>query len=335
MAADSRTTRWLTRLAKLHLLVLVLPVGFQLLAAANALRTGFQPAREHYGPDDFPLPEQLQKLREKLPARAEPGDAVFTVWGLSEKPGRAPRRGEDRGLEVALALAGLGFEVRVHEEGPLGEAAGILEEAGIALRDEPLEAAREAFALFVCRDDPQYIEPDLPLLASVMRRPPVPPQPWLYDCVGRMDSTAAAEAGLRYNPFGLPGYPAWLDPEFRDFVEILDRELPEDATVLLVPLGPIRTYAARARWFLHLNYFLQPRRFFLHESWRASGTVTQYQDWLAELVQGFRAPPDTPLIPAASLAAARRRTGATHELHYRVSSDFQLGDWRLVTLRKP
>jgi hypothetical protein len=176
---------------------------------------------------------------------------------------------------------------------------------------------------------------------------------FIADFSSLADDGAADAAGLEVFAFGRPAWPAWLDPEFRQFVAHVRAAVPGDAAILMVPGLPYRTAASRSRWFLLLNTELAPRRLHLWRPELASGYVKQYFEWVEELnrvrpwEQGRRVRPEqralTQLLnsqscPTRTLSASEARAaeeiGAEWVIFFTPNPDFRLVDWELVPLAR-
>lgn len=76
---------------------------------------------------------------------------------------------------------------------------------------------------------------------------------------------------------------SYFSRKFIRFVEDIERLIPEDASVLLEPKflsGEVNDLSGNSRWFLFLNYYAYPRRFYTRQSQYASGTLVDYQKWV-------------------------------------------------------
>lgn len=73
---------------------------------------------------------------------------------------------------------------------------------------------------------------------------------------------------------------AWFKRPFLTYVMRLRNTVPEDARILCIP-HPVETEVGDARWFLFLNHWAHPLRFYVRRPDRASGTLVDYPRWLA------------------------------------------------------
>lgn len=71
----------------------------------------------------------------------------------------------------------------------------------------------------------------------------------------------------------------WFQPYFQEFTRYLASIVPEGDGVLLTP-NELREPSGKARWFLFLNYYCYPRRFYVRQPKLASGTLVDYPRWL-------------------------------------------------------
>lgn len=302
----------------------VCAIGILLWLAAGlgfAARDGFRPARERYGDLPFSVKGVARGLQTMLPQGR--GRVVF----VGAQP--AVSGGEDALATVRAALVAQGSE---------------LSDATYA--DLYALAAGADLVCFVA--SPPAGEPvDWPRLATAMAGR------FIADFSSLADDGAADAAGLEVFAFGRPAWPAWLDPEFRQFVAHVRAAVPGDAAILMVPGLPYRTAASRSRWFLLLNTELAPRRLHLWRPELASGYVMQYFEWVEELnrvrpwEQGRRVRPEqralTQLLnsqscPTRTLSASEARAaeeiGAEWVIFFTPNPDFRLVDWELVPLAR-
>lgn len=306
-------------LAAVQLACAVLPLLFLALALRNAAGAGFTPDAHDYGRQRFKPEEEVHKVvQDWVRLQRDAAGKTVAIWGLAAEPGGHPSA-TSAGVLLARQLAEKGAAVRVHD--PRGAATALLP-ATVQVAADPYAAAQGAAALILACEEPEYVAPDFARLKSVLA------QPLLLDCYGGWNSGAAETAGLVYWQYGQPAFPAWLDPEFRDTVASLAAQTDPTDGILLMPRAPLATYAPRSRWFLHLNYFLYPRRLYLPYPTEASGTMVQYWDWVNRL--RAEGPPQGPVWQGGALAEALAQTGARWQLRYLPNSDFRRNDWRLL-----
>lgn len=298
-------------------------IGILLWLAAGlgfAARDGFAPARERYGDLPFSTKGVARGLQSMLPNGR--GRVVFVA--------DAAGAGQDgiAALEaVRTALAGQGSTLVDATYADLYE--------------------RAAGADLICLASPPAAGGvlDWLRLAAAMQGA------YVADFTSLADDGAADAAGLEVFAFGRPAWPAWLDPEFRQFVAHARATLPADAAILMVPGLPYRTAASRSRWFLLLNTELAPRRLHLWRPDLASGYVMQYFGWVEELnrvrpwQEARRIRPEqraltqlltSPSCPTRTLSSSEARAaeeiGAEWVLFFTPNPDFRLVDWELVPL---
>lgn len=278
-----------------------------------------------------------------LPARERYGVLPFSGAGVA----RALRQMLPEGRGKVLFLGGTETEA---VPGSLAQIRAALEQQGCEVVQagfEQLYAAAQGADL-LCLADPQPLaQIDWPRLAAALRGR------FVADFTTLAPDGAADAAGLEVIAFGRPAWPAWLDPEYLEFVRYVRTTVPEDAGILLVPGLPYRTAASRSRWFLLLNYALAPRRLELWRPELASGYVMQYFAWVDALnaarpwaeAQRIRIPEraltrleQSPAFPTRTLAPEELRAAeamnAEWVLFYTPNPDFRLVDWELVPLAR-
>jgi UDPglucose 6-dehydrogenase len=107
----------------------------------------------------------VRKLQERLKLLK---GKIVAIWGLAFKPGTDDVR-EAPSLLLAARLAELGAEVRCHDPraGETAKAAGLAAE----VRADPYEASRDASAVVLVTEWPEFTQTDWPRLRSLMARP--------------------------------------------------------------------------------------------------------------------------------------------------------------------
>lgn len=139
---------------------------------------------------------------------------------------------------------------------------------------EKIEGAFDAAVLiYPCAN---YVNADFEKLASRLN------DKVLFDYCAAWNSTKADAAGLIYLNFARTSWPHWLDPEMHEFIEYVQSSVAADDGILLVPSEALSTTAARARWFLPLNYYLAPRRFYLYKPQEGTSFLTEYFQWVKD-----------------------------------------------------
>lgn len=278
-----------------------------------AARDDFQPARERYGQLPIEAAGALAPILARLPAE---GGRVLILGAADLQPLITGL--EERGVEVRHLTTG-----------------------------DPLTAATGVDLLCIGEAREEFLRPDFPRLAAVMRAKIV------FDLTTYADEGAADAAGLELIVFGRPQWPPWLDPEYLRFVEHVRARVPDDADLLLIPSQAYQNPLPRSRWFLHLNYALAPRRLHLWRPELASGYVMQYFSWveainaaapwqrskylrikdraLTKLSESGSAPTRT--LSPGELEAARQ-IGAEWVLLFTPNTGFRLVDWELLPLER-
>jgi UDPglucose 6-dehydrogenase len=106
----------------------------------------------------------IRKLQERL--KLIKGKTI-ALWGLAFKPGTDDMR-DAPALDIAARLAELGAEVRAYDP----QAAHAAQERGLSAEicADPYEAAREADAVVLITEWPEFADVEWPRLKSVMRR---------------------------------------------------------------------------------------------------------------------------------------------------------------------
>lgn len=104
----------------------------------------------------------------------------------------------------------------------------------------------------------------------------------LFDYCAAWDSSKADAAGLMHLNFARTYWPHWLDPDLHKFIEHLRITTKQGDGILLIPSEALATTAARARWFLALNYYSAPRRFYLYRPQDGTSFLTKYFKWVMD-----------------------------------------------------
>lgn len=100
---------------------------------------------------------------------------------------------------------------------------------------------------------------------------------WQRNRMGKSIEEQRLSMGSRPSMPG--GGVAWFDRGFVETVARLKRTVPEDARILVEP-SSVLDRSGRARWYLYLNYFAHPLRFYVRLPAAASGTLVDYERWL-------------------------------------------------------
>ncbi len=128
---------------------------------------------------------------------------------------------------------------------------------------------------------------------------------WQRNRMGKSIEEQRLSMGSRPSMPG--GGVAWFDRGFVETVARLKRTVPEDARILVEP-SSVLDRSGRARWYLYLNYFAHPLRFYVRLPAAASGTLVDYEGWLDHHM---------------------RKTSATDRLDEAVEFDERGIDWKL------
>jgi len=206
------------------------------------------------------------------------------------------------------------------------------------------EAVAGAHSVLIVGEGGRFQEPDYAAFAASMQGQLV------FDLTGRADGLAIDAAGLQLLSYGAPLGPPWLDPDLRAYAEHLREKIPAEDGVLLILNERPSSLSGRARWFLHLNNLVFPRRLYLEDSFGASGTSVQFRQWVLDQRKrdGFSGrgqrrweptPRDlsqvTQVGPARTLSPAERAAIADNDVQwvtfFTMNADFRLQDWETMT----
>ncbi len=148
--------------------------------------------------NDQPGASMLRKMERGLGALS--GKTV-AVWGLSFKPQTDDVR-ESAALRLIELLVKAGARVRASDPEAIAAAETRLVSVGIAdkvtLFDDEYEACKDADALVIATEWPEYRNPDFPLIAAQMRGHHI------YDGRNILLRESAFDAGLQYFAIGRP-----------------------------------------------------------------------------------------------------------------------------------
>jgi len=327
-------------LFRIHLLGAVGVILYLVMAFLNAAGQGFTANRDLYARATFEPADAVEYLVETWKqTRAGVQGRVLTLWGLAENPEATALSEQDPGIIMARLWQEEGIQIRVatpHQE----DARRLLGDA-VSIFNNPLQAAQGAHAVALITERQEFAAVSMNDLAKTLRGRMV------LDGREFLDSIAADQAGLFYLSFAKPAGPPWLDGDFRAYVEHLKQIIGEKECILLVPVGPLATSSGRARWFLHLNYQLSPRRLYLWRPDLASGTSGQYRQWVMEYARAKPWQKQKRWDPhhrqfsgvqstgsARSLNSQERAFVKEHQidrvLFFTHNSDFRLTDWECV-----
>lgn len=332
--SEGATTGWKRALLSLHGLAAILPILCLATIVLRAASVGFAADRELY-PRIENDPENVAPFM--LQAWRQPRGRVVATLGLGDD---TPTK-ESQAVVILRMLSEAGVQVRVVTDH--AEADEVLA-PGIQRMNSVEEAVRGAHAILIVGEDERFADPDYAGMREQMQGQLV------FDLTARADGFAIDAAGLQLLPFGAPLGPPWLDPELRAYAEHLRKKIPENEGVLLVINERPATLSGRARWFLHLNNLVFPRRLYLEDSFGASGTSVQFRQWVLDqrARDGFSgrgqrrwepAPRDfsqvTQVGPVRTLNEAERAAIADNDVQwvtfFTMNADFRLQDWETLT----
>lgn len=341
MAAEAPGA-WKRALLGVHALAAVLPILCMATILVRAAGVGFAADRALYSRginEELTFAEQILAVWN---TRMNPQGArgrIVVMCGMGEVAPTA----ESQAVRLVHKLSEAGVRLRVVSE---HEGLAALLPAQTELIEDLPTAATGAHALAIVGDPKgRYLEPDYEALAPLMAGVLV------FDITSRGDGTAADRAGLQFLNYGAPLGPPWLDPELRLYAEHLIEAVPAKDGILLVPSMRPSTVSGRARWFLHLNNLVFPRRLYLQDSFSASGTSVQFRQWVMDLRQTFPArstrnwepqPRDysavTGVGPARTLTAEEQAAIEANDIQwvcfFSMNPDFRLQDWELMTAER-
>ena len=244
-----------TILSRIHSLALLLVLTFLAATIVGAAKTGFVPDHSRYDAAEF----QNNKGGSRFIVSVFPnpsGKRILLLDNAATDPVLAatvPREIVDK-LYNALVRKGLTV---IHSD-------------GMAL--DEIEGEFDAAVLIYPSDD--YVNADFAKLATRLEAKV------LFDYCAGWSSADADAAGLMHMNFARTYWPHWLDPEMRQFVEYIQKTTAAGDGILWVPSEALSTTAARARWFLPLNYYLAPRRFYLYKPKEGASFLTEYFQWV-------------------------------------------------------
>ena len=103
----------------------------------------------------------------------------------------------------------------------------------------------------------------------------------------------------------------WFKRPFTEFVERLAHTIPPGSKVLVEP-SRVEVVLGRARWYLFLNHYGYPLRFYVRQPAKASGTLVDYPQWLEHHTTGQTRP------GAASTRLSEQLEIAEREIEWKV-----------------
>lgn len=300
-------------LARAQMLCAVGVLVWMACGLSAAARDGFVPARARYEPMPMDAAVVTEQMLKRLPGSG----------------GRVLMLGEGEIEALMENLRQRGVEIRHLTTGSAPESA-----EGVDL-------------ICVAEARGEYLRLDYARLAPLVRAKVV------FDLTSLVEEGPADAAGFEVVVPGRPQWPAWLDPEYAQFVAHVRARVPENAAILLAPSQTYSSALPRTRWFLNLNYDLAPRRLYLWKSELASGYVMQYYTWVEAMnalepwakslrvrikdraltkLSGSESAPTRSLSPQELEAA--RQLGAEWVLLFTPNTNFRLVDWELLPVAR-
>lgn len=332
---EARPTAWKRALLGVHTAAAVLPLLCLATILLRSASVGFAADRALYprieNDAENVAPYLLQTWRQ-------PRGKVLVVCGL----GDARPSAESQSIRLLHLLADQGVVLRVLSQHPDLES---LLPLATQFPTELEQAAVGAQALLIYDEDNRFTSLDYLSLAAKMDGQLV------FDLTGQADGLAADAAGLQLLAYGAPLGPPWLDPDLLAYAEHLRKRVPAEDGILLVMAVRPGTISGRARWFLHLNNLIFPRRMYLQDSFGASGTSVQFRQWVLDMGARGGAFPGkgqqrwepsprefsgvTQVGPARTLneeeRAAVASLGVQWVSFFSVNADFRVQDWETMT----
>ena len=332
--SKAEPTAWKRALLGLHGLAAVLPLLCMATIVVRAAGVGFAADRELYPR----IENEAENLAPFMLATWQrPQGRVVLVLGL----GDAAPTATSQSIGLLQAFAEAGVQLRL-----LSDYQGIdsLLPASVQRVNSLEEGLPGAHALMLFGEGKRFRELDFTACAQAMEGQ------LLFDLTARADGVAVDAAGLQLLSFGAPLGPPWLDPELRAYAAHLREKIPAEDGVLLVINERPATLSGRARWFLHLNHMVFPRRLYLENSFGASGTSVPFRQWVLDQRArgGFSgrgqqrwepSPRDysqvTRVGPVRTLNPAERAAIEAHDIQwvtfFTMNADFRLQDWETMT----
>ncbi len=248
----------------LHMLIGVLP----LLYLASVLRvtasTAFEPMRSVYPTQGW---EGETKAKYLLDVWRRPRGKILAVWGIMDSSLDLPLNEQYPMITLLRLVHKKGVRIRLCS--PQSDAIRAWLPPGVEFFDDPAQAAAGCNAILQVNDLPQFASVDLAEIARSM------PGQLFFDLSHSVYSPDVDAAGLQFLGLGSPQGPPWLDPDLQVYRDFLADKTEPGQGLLLLPNTPPHTVAGRARWFLHLNYHLYPRRLYRDPPLDAAGASVQ------------------------------------------------------------
>jgi UDPglucose 6-dehydrogenase len=162
------------------------------IAIADQLGTPFTLLKEVQAINDRQLTRFIELIREALWVLKE---KRIAVWGLSFKPNTDDVR-SSVAIKLVEHLAAQGAQVIVYDPKAMDKARQLPIASQIEFSDNPIDAARDAEALVIATEWPEFANVDLGELRNAMRTP------LIFDGRNLIDPTTAASYGFQYRGIG-------------------------------------------------------------------------------------------------------------------------------------
>jgi len=324
-----------------HLVFSALPLLFLAAGLLSMAKESFHRTPALYPRPFFEPEETADYLIDSWKTRGHAlNERIIAIWGLADKPG-GEVYSHSPAIRLALAMAKKGVQIRVSDPAVLDKSRTILGNSVTYFAD-PMAALKGAHGVLLATEWPSYVNADFSEIAKNMAGKEV------LDCRAAWPGQAIDAAGLFHLVYAKPSFPPWLDPELLLYVKHLQAMVGEEEGILMIPDGPLGTLSGRARWFLHLNYLLFPRRLYLRKPSLACGTSGQYREWVLNWNKdkpwrGTRRTRFGPRTMSGVAEAAPTRSLTSTEiqaiqewdadwvLFWSHNSDFRITDWECVS----
>jgi hypothetical protein len=334
--SDTPLARILRGASGFHVLIAVLPLLYMGTFLLKAAGTSFQATPDLYQIVPYHPGQVLLYLRRLW---SRPQDKTVAVWGLVDDPENEVLTEETPSIQVLQELSKLGVTLRICS--PLGEQAMALL-GDFQVFGDPQAAAQGAHSIMVMGQADRYLEVDLLATAQSMRGQ------LFLDFTRRFPGQRVDQAGLQFLPYGPAQGPPWIDPDLLVYADHLRSKIAPDQSVLLLPVVSPTTVAGRARWYLHLNYQLFPRKLYIRRPAGASGTSVQYREWIQDYRERIPWRQTRRYDPQQRDFSHVSGTGALRSLlpkekraiaefdidwvtFFSMSTDFRLQDWETIS----
>ncbi len=313
-----------TILSRIHSLALLLVLTFLAATIVGAAKTGFVPDHSRYDAAAFQNKQGGSRFIVSIFANPN-GKRILLLDNAPTDPVLPSTVPSDIVDKLAKALERKGITA-IHSY-------------GMAL--DEIEGNFDAAVLIYPSED--YVNADFTKLATRLEAKV------LFDYCSGWSSADADAAGLMHMNFARTYWPHWLDPEMHQFVEYMEKVTAAGDGILLVPSEALSTTAARARWFLPLNYYLAPRRFYLYKPRDGTSFLTEYFQWVKDYSETrpykdqvrMKSHPRalsklTNMNTARTLNEEELQIAANHDvqwiLFWRHQADFKICDFELVDI---